>query len=93
IGVNTFLNPNPPDEVVPELQRSTDDEKQSQIKRLREFQGRNEAAAGPVLADLKRTATEGGNVFAVLMRAVRVCSLGQITNALFEAGGQYRRNM
>ena len=93
IGVNTFLNPEPEDEVVPELQRSTEDEKQNQINRLREFQARNEAACAPILARLKQVATNGGNVFAVLMDAVRVCSLGQITHALFDAGGQYRRNM
>ena len=93
IGVNTFLNPEPEDEVVPELQRSTEDEKQNQINRLREFQARNEAACAPTLARLKQVATDGGNVFAVLMDAVRVCSLGQITHALFDAGGQYRRNM
>ena len=93
IGANTFLNPEPEDEVVPELQRSTEDEKQKQINRLREFQARNKAACAPTLARLAQVATDGGNVFAVLMDAVRVCSLGQITQALFHAGGQYRRNM
>ncbi len=93
IGVNTFLNPEPEDEVVPELQRSTEGEKQNQINRLREFQARNKAACAPTLARLAQVATDGGNVFAVLMDAVRVCSLGQITQALFHAGGQYRRNM
>jgi len=93
IGVNTFLNPEPEDELVPELQRSTEDEKQSQICRLHEFQARNEAACTPALTRLKLVATDGGNIFDVLMDAVRVCSLGQITHALFDAGGQYRRNM
>jgi len=93
IGVNTFLNPNPAPDVVPELQRSTEEEKQSQIKRLREFQDRNAGTAPAMLERLKRVATEGGNVFEVLVDAVRVCSLGQITEALFDAGGQYRRNM
>ena len=93
IGVNTFLNPEPEDELVPELQRSTEDEKQSQICRLHEFQARNEAACAPALTRLKLVATDGGNVFEVLMDAVRICSLGQITHALFDAGGQYRRNM
>ena len=93
VGVNTFLNPEPEAEVVPELQRSTEDEKINQIKRLREFQSANSAESAAMLAHLKRTATEGGNVFAVLMDAVRVCSLGEISHALFEAGGQYRRNM
>ncbi|MBT6085891.1 MAG: methylmalonyl-CoA mutase [Rhodospirillaceae bacterium] len=93
VGVNTFLNPNPPEDVVPELQRSTDEEKQNQINRLWDFQSRHEGETAEMVARLKRVATEGGNVFTVLMAAVRVCSLGQITDALFEAGGQYRRNM
>jgi isobutyryl-CoA mutase len=93
IGVNTFLNPNPPSDIVPELQRSTDEEKQSQLNRLHGFHEKNNATASAMIARLKRTATGGGNVFEVLMEAVRVCSLGQITDALFEAGGQYRRNM
>jgi len=94
IGVNTFRNPH--GDLVPdklELARSTDDEKQSQLKRLADFQARNAQAAPPALAKLKRTAIAGGNVFAELMDAARVCSLGQITNALFEVGGQYRRSM
>ena len=93
IGVNTFLNPNPPNDVVPELQRSTEGEKQSQLNRLDNFHERNSELAPAMLERLKRTATEGGNVFEVLVDAVRVCSLGQITDALFDAGGQYRRNM
>ena len=93
IGVNTFLNPNPPNDVVPELQRSTEGEKQSQLNRLDNFHERNSELAPAMLDCLKRTATEGGNVFEVLVDAVRVCSLGQITGALFDAGGQYRRNM
>jgi len=93
IGVNTFLNPEPAADVVPELQRSTDDEKQNQIARLRNFQTRHDDRSAAMIEHLKTVATEGGNVFAVLMAAVRVCSLGQITDALFEAGGQYRRNM
>ncbi len=94
IGVNTFRNPNGdhvPDHV--ELQRSTDEEKQSQLKRLQDFQQRNEKQTPAMLQLLQRTVIENGNVFEVLMDAVRVCSLGQITNALFEVGGQYRRNM
>ncbi len=93
IGVNTFLNPNPGPEVIPELQRSTEDEKQSQLKRLGEFHQKNAELAPAMVERLKRVATQGGNVFEVLMDAVRVCSLGQITDALFDAGGQYRRNM
>ncbi len=93
VGVNTFLNPNPQDDIVPELQRSTEDEKQSQLNRLSEFHQKNDELSPAMVSRLKETATTGGNVFAVLMDAVRVCSLGQITDALFDAGGQYRRNM
>jgi len=94
VGVNTFLNPDADDAAfTPELQRSTEDEKQSQIKRLREFQGRNIRSSEQMLERLKKASTGGENVFTVLMDAVRVCSLGQITDALFDAGGQYRRNM
>ncbi|WP_334190161.1 fused isobutyryl-CoA mutase/GTPase IcmF, partial [Noviherbaspirillum sp.] len=94
IGVNTFRNPK--GDLTPqalELARSTDDEKQSQLKRLAEFHARNAARAPAVLAELQQTVIDDGNVFAKLMDAVRVCSLGQITDALFEVGGQYRRNM
>jgi methylmalonyl-CoA mutase len=94
VGVNTFIDPHGggiPEKV--ELARSTEEEKQSQLKRLADFQRRHAAAAGPMLARLKRTAIDNGNVFAVLMDAVRCCSLGQITQALFEVGGQYRRSM
>ena len=73
--------------------RSTEQEKQSQIKRLGEFQARQAGEASAMLSRLKQTARDGGNIFAVLMDAVRCCSLGQITDALFEVGGQYRRNM
>ena len=76
-----------------ELARSSDEEKQSQIKRLREFQAKNASTATVMLDKLKRTVIEDGNVFAVLMDAVRSCSLGQISNALYEVGGQYRRSM
>ena len=75
------------------MQRSTDSEKKSQIKRLRAFQKRNAKKSPAMLARLKEAATGGDNVFAVLMDAVECCSLGEITNALFEAGGQYRRSM
>jgi methylmalonyl-CoA mutase len=75
-----------------ELIRSTEEEKKSQLKRLREFHSRNSGASA-MLARLKKAVIEDQNVFAVLMDAVRVCSLGQITHALFEVGGQYRRSM
>jgi methylmalonyl-CoA mutase len=93
IGVNTFRNPNGDVPQHVELARSTEEEKQSQIQRLRDFQQRNAAASGPMLAKLKQTVIDNGNVFAVLVDAVRVCSLGQISGALYEVGGQYRRSM
>jgi len=76
-----------------ELARSTDDEKQSQLSRLAAFHARHAAEAPAALARLRQVVIDDGNVFAELMRTVRVCSLGQITNALFEVGGQYRRSM
>ncbi len=94
IGVNTFRNPKGAEAPATiELARSTDDEKQSQLTRLEDFHQRNAAAAPAALAALQRAAIDNENVFARLMDAVRVCSLGQITTALFEVGGQYRRNM
>jgi methylmalonyl-CoA mutase len=94
IGVNTFRNPQ--GETVAEtieLARSTEDEKQGQLQRLRDFQARHAGQAPAMLKRLQQAVIDNGNVFAVLMDAVRVCSLGQITNALFEVGGQYRRSM
>jgi isobutyryl-CoA mutase len=94
VGVNTFIDEEARDAPpTPELARSTEAEKQSQIARVRAFQKRHAAACEPMLERLKQTAAEGGNMFAVLMDAVRCCSLGQITHALFEAGGEYRRNV
>ena len=94
IGVNTFRNPHgdPVPESI-ELARSTQAEKESQLQRLRDFQARHEKDASAMLERLKRSVMDQGNVFEVLMDAVRVCSLGQITHALFEVGGQYRRSM
>jgi methylmalonyl-CoA mutase len=94
IGVNTFRNPKASD--VPqkiELARSTDDEKQSQLTRLEQFHQLHATEAPAALAALQQAAIDNANVFEKLMDAVRVCSLGQITTALFEVGGQYRRNM
>jgi len=93
IGVNTFINPKGQAQQEIELARSTDEEKQSQLKRLKEFQARHADTAGQWLKKLQQTVIENGNVFAVLMDAVRHCSLGQITAALYGGGGQYRRNM
>ena len=94
IGVNTFLNPHGSgvaSEI--ELARSTDDEKQSQLARLADFQQRNAGEAEACLAKLRQAVIDNGNVFAVMMDAVRHCSLGQISNALYLVGGQYRRSM
>ena len=94
IGVNTFRNPH--GDAVPdtlELARSTDEEKQGQLKRLADFHAAHKAEAPAALAKLKAVAINGGNVFAELMETVKVASLGQITDALFEVGGQYRRSM
>jgi methylmalonyl-CoA mutase len=94
IGVNTFRNPHG-DAVLEklELARSTEEEKQSQLQRLRDFHARHAQHAPAMLKRLQQAVIDNRNVFEVLMDAVRVCSLGQITNALFEVGGQYRRNM
>ena len=93
IGVNTFLNPNPPEMGAIELIRSTEAEKQQQIDNLRAFHARNESRAGAALDNLKKVAIENGNLFLELLETVKVCSLGQISAALYEVGGQYRRNM
>jgi isobutyryl-CoA mutase len=94
VGINTFLNPNPaPQETTLELARGTEDEKQGQIERLRAFQKANAGRAPAMLKRLQEAVRRDANVFEVLIEAVRVCSLGQITGALFEVGGQYRRNM
>ena len=92
IGVNMFVNPNEEPARDIELARSTDDEKKSQISRLSSFQKSHQEQSLQVLERLKDTLRDGGNGFEVLMEAVRYCSLGQITAALFEVGGQYRRN-
>ena len=94
VGVNTFRNPQ--GDAVPEqieLARSTDEEKQSQLARLADFHARHSSQAPAMLKRLQQAVIDNRNVFEVLMDAVRVCSLGQITNALFEVGGQYRRSM
>lgn len=96
IGVNTYLNPNPPSEDDMnnmELARATKEEKETQIQNLRSFQERNKEKTEEALKRLKETAVSGGNIFAELMETVKSASLGQITRALYEVGGQYRRNM
>jgi isobutyryl-CoA mutase len=94
IGVNTYRNP--AGEAVPaaiELARSTDAEKQSQLKRLQQFKEHHAPHAAELIERLRRTVIEDGNTFEVLMEAVRGCSLGQITHTLYDVGGRYRRNM
>jgi methylmalonyl-CoA mutase len=94
IGVNTFRNPDgDPVPVALELARSTEEEKQGQLARLAEFHARHAHQAPAMLERLRRAVIADENVFEVLMDAVRCCSLGQITSALFEVGGQYRRSM
>jgi isobutyryl-CoA mutase len=94
VGVNTFRNPYAePQAQTLELARSTEEEKQSQLTRLADFQSRNATDAPAMLKRLQTAVIDNSNVFEVLMQAVRCCSLGQITNALFEVGGQYRRSM
>ena len=96
IGVNTFRNPNADfaaENATLELVRASDEDKREQLERLADFQNRHRDAAGPALERLKQAALDGGNIFEELMETVKTCSLGQITGALYEVGGQYRRNM
>jgi methylmalonyl-CoA mutase len=96
VGVNTFLSPEGTEEEAGrplELARSTEGEKQSQLRRLRDFQARHTADRPAMLDRLRDAALAGDNLFDVLMDAVRVCSLGEITDCLFEVGGRYRRNV
>ena len=96
IGVNTFLNPHADQEYAEckiELARASEEEKQSQLARLRDFHQQHVEEAPAALERLQKAALSGGNIFAELMDTVRVCSLGQITQALYEVGGRYRRGM
>jgi methylmalonyl-CoA mutase len=95
VGVNTFTRDVSLDEevVALELARSTEEEKQRQLRRLEEFRTEHADERPLALARVQQAALEGGNVFAELMDAVRCCSLGEITGALFEVGGKYRRNV
>lgn len=94
VGVNTFLNKNGSPTIIPgEVIRATEDEKQFQIWALENFQKRNEDSAMEALKELKIAAIAGENIFEKLMEVCKFCSLGQISNALYEVGGQYRRNM
>ncbi len=94
MGVNTFLNKKGSPTTVPgEVIRSTKEEKEQQIQNLDAFRKRNKEKSGNELKKLKEVAINNGNLFAQLMETVKYCSLGQITHALYEVGGQYRRNM
>jgi methylmalonyl-CoA mutase len=93
IGVNTFVSNKPIEEETTELSRSTEDEKKWQLDNLLAFQKRNEAFSKDYLNRLKKVALENGNIFEELINTVKYASLGQITEALFEVGGRYRRNM
>lgn len=94
IGVNTFLNKKGSPTIIPsEVIRSTREEKEQQIDNLLAFWKRNEKQSAEMLNRLKRVAINGGNLFEELMETVKHCSLGQITHALYEVGGQYRRSM
>ncbi len=94
IGVNTFLNKKGSPTILPtEVIRSTTGEKEQQIQTLQAFWKRNEHRSAEMLQRLKSVAINNGNLFAELMETVKHCSLGQITHALYEVGGQYRRNM
>ncbi len=99
IGVNTFRDPDVSDEELfddssaVELSRATPEEKESQVKRLDDFQQRNEDKAPEALEKLQQAALSGENIFEEMMETVKYCSLGQITRALYDVGGKYRRNM
>jgi isobutyryl-CoA mutase len=96
VGVNTFLNPRAGEagyQIPGELARATIEEKEQQIQNLRAFRKRHQAQAPQALQRLQETAVAGGNIFAELMETVKCASLGQITRALYEVGGEYRRNM
>jgi methylmalonyl-CoA mutase len=98
IGVNTFRDPSVADDMFQddfaiELARSTEEEKESQLARLADFQARHDDKAPEALERLQRVVLANGNIFEELMNTVRSCSLGQITRALYQVGGKYRRNM
>lgn len=94
VGVNTFLDPNGSPTIIPaEVIRSTKEEKEYAISSRDAIKQRNAGTAGVALQKLQRSAIENGNIFEALMEACKVCTLGQISNALYAVGGQYRRNM
>ena len=94
IGVNTFLSKEGSPTILPkEVIRATEEEKEAQIQTLRNLHKANELQSKDALRRLQMAAVRNENLFAELMEAAKVCSLGQITHALYEVGGQYRRNM
>jgi methylmalonyl-CoA mutase len=94
VGVNTFLSKNGSPTIIPsEVIRSTTEEKEHQIKSLNDFKKRHSGTSAQALKNLQKVAVNNGNLFAELIETVKHCSLGQITNALYEVGGQYRRSM
>ena len=94
VGVNTFISKQGSPFVLPEkLIRSTDEDKNRQIANVRAFQDRNQEAGATALAELQKVAVSGQNIFAQLMETAKVASLGQMSNALYDVGGRYRRNM
>ena len=94
VGVNTFLSKKGSPTILPtEVIRSTTEEKEFQIKTLEAFKKRHETTSSQMLSRLQQVAVSNGNLFEELMETVKFCSLGQITNALYSVGGQYRRNM
>ena len=94
VGVNTFLDAKGSPTIIPdEVIRSTEEEKQYAIKSREAFQERSAAKTTEALANLQKAALDGGNTFANLLSVAKVASLGQMSSALYEVGGQYRRNM
>jgi methylmalonyl-CoA mutase len=93
VGVNTFLNANESATPPAPLFRASDAEQRAQVAAVQAFQQRHATEAPAALARLQEIAAAGGNVFAELLETVQVCSLGQITRALYDVGGQYRRHM
>ena len=94
VGVNNFLNKNGSPTIIPsEVIRSTTEEKEYQINALNAFKARHSKDSAAALKKLQQVAVSNGNLFAELMETVKYCSLGQISNALYEVGGQYRRSM
>ncbi|MEY4703118.1 MAG: hypothetical protein RIR96_1015, partial [Bacteroidota bacterium] len=94
VGVNTFLSKKGSPTIIPsEVIRSTKEEKEAQIATLEAFKQRHQEHSAAMLRRLQQVAVDNGNIFEELMETVKYCSLGQITQALYQVGGQYRRNM